>query len=307
MEISILETKEINIEFAALDFQLHHLLNFRGGVIMNPIGGFNQNHDGPRWEFIDRPIAATQMLPATWSNAGFGLYGKYYTQSWMFGYEAYISGGFDNTVIDNEQNKTYLPASKNNLGRFEETSNGEPLYTAKVALKNSKIAEIGLSYMGGIYNKFVDDGLVIDSKRSLNVLAIDANTTLPISQTYITAEWAWINIDVPASYTQQYGNKQHGGFVDIVQPVLRKTILGWKNAVLNIACRLEYVDWNVGVFNETKTNIGEHVWSATPAISFRPSSQTVFRINYKNYYQTDILNNPSARTAGFQIGFSSYF
>ncbi len=48
-------TKEINIEFASVDFEISPLLNFRGGVIMNPIGAFNQNHDGPKWEFIDTP------------------------------------------------------------------------------------------------------------------------------------------------------------------------------------------------------------------------------------------------------------
>jgi len=69
-------TSEINIEFAAVDFEFSPLVNFRGGVIMNPIGAFNQNHDGPKWEFIDRPISSTQMLPATWSNAGFGVYGS---------------------------------------------------------------------------------------------------------------------------------------------------------------------------------------------------------------------------------------
>lgn len=57
--------KEIAIEFAALDIELHPLLNLRGGIILNPIGSFNQNHDGPKWEFIDRPLSATQMLPAT--------------------------------------------------------------------------------------------------------------------------------------------------------------------------------------------------------------------------------------------------
>ena len=66
--------KEISVEFAALDIEFHPLLNLRAGMILNPIGAFNQNHDGPKWEFIDRPISATQMLPATWSNAGFGLY-----------------------------------------------------------------------------------------------------------------------------------------------------------------------------------------------------------------------------------------
>lgn len=68
--------KEIAIEFAALDVEIHPLFNLRGGMILNPIGSFNQNHDGPKWEFTDRPISSTQMLPATWSNAGFGLYGN---------------------------------------------------------------------------------------------------------------------------------------------------------------------------------------------------------------------------------------
>ncbi len=69
--------KELAIEFAALDMEFHPFVNLRGGIIINPIGAFNQNHDGPKWEFTDRPVSATQMLPATWSNAGFGLYGAY--------------------------------------------------------------------------------------------------------------------------------------------------------------------------------------------------------------------------------------
>ncbi|MEO9069773.1 MAG: hypothetical protein ABI261_01980, partial [Ginsengibacter sp.] len=69
---------EFEIEYAALDIQFHPLLNLRGGMILNPIGAFNQNHDGPKWEFTDRPIAMTQMLPDTWSNTGFGIYGKEY-------------------------------------------------------------------------------------------------------------------------------------------------------------------------------------------------------------------------------------
>ena len=299
--------KEIAIEFASLDVAYHPLLNLRGGIIMNPIGAFNQNHDGPKWEFVDRPISATQMLPATWSNAGFGLFGKTYQKDWMFGYEIYLSGGFDNSIIDNEENKTFLPASKANAERFEESASGRPLTTAKVALKHNHIGELGLSYMGGIYNTFEDDGIELDEKRRLSVFAIDFNTTLPVLKTFITGEWAWVRVDVPDTYTQQYGDKQQGGFLDIVQPLMKRKMLGWENATLNLACRLEYVDWNVGTFNETGTNIGEELWSIVPAISFRPSSQTVFRLNYRIQRQRDILDNDPARTTGFSFGMSSYF
>ncbi|NQX39438.1 hypothetical protein SAMN05421820_102186 [Pedobacter steynii] len=299
--------KEIAVEFAALDFELHPLLNLRGGMIVNPIGAFNQNHDGPKWEFTDRPIAMTQMLPATWSNAGFGIYGKYYQKDWMFGYELYASSGFDNSIIANKENKTFLPAAKANAERFEEIASGEPLITGKIAVRHQKIGEIGLSYMGGIYNKWKDDGIVIDDKRGLRVFAIDFNTTIPMLNTFITGEWAWINVDVPKTYTQQFGSKQQGGFVDIVQPVLKRNILGWQNATLNLACRLEYVDWNRGKFIETGGNIADELWSVMPGISFRPKSQTVLRLNYRTQGQKDLLGNPSARSAALQFGISTYF
>ncbi len=299
--------KEISLEFASLDVEFYPLINFRGGIIMNPIGAFNQNHDGPKWEFVDRPISATQMLPATWSNSGFGIYGKNYKGNWMFGYEAYLSGNFDNSIIDNEENKTFLPAAKANPERFEEINSGLPLVTGKVAIRNRKIGELGLSYMGGVYNKFQDDGLQLDKKRRVDVLAADFNTTIPKIKTTIIAEWAWVFVDVPGTYTQQFGNQQYGGFIDVVQPVLTRTIFGWKNATLNLACRFEYTDWNVGRFNETGGNISEDVWSIVPAISFRPSPQTVFRFNYRYLSQQDILGNLPSLTGGFQLGFATYF
>jgi hypothetical protein len=300
-------TKEINIEFASVDFEFAPLLNMRGGVVMNPIGAFNQNHDGPKWEFIDRPISATQMLPATWSNVGFGLFGKKSAKDWVYAYEAYLTNGFDDKIIDNAENKTFLPASKENKDRFDESFNGSPLLTGKVAVRNRRIGELGLSYMGGVYNKYEDDGLELDKKRRVNVYAIDFNSTLPKINTYINAEWAWVNVDVPDTYTEQFGRKQQGGFIDFVQPVYRKPIFGFEKSVINAALRFEYVDWNKGKFKSTGDNISDDVFSIVPAISWRPTAQTVIRLNYRYNWQKDILGNPPAKLAGFQFGVSTYF
>lgn len=300
-------TKEINIEFASVDFEFAPLLNFRGGIVMNPIGAFNQNHDGPKWEFIDRPISATQMLPATWSNVGFGIFGKKYSQNWVYGYELYLTNGFDETIISNSENKTFLPAAKENPDRFEESFNGSPLFTGKVAIRNNKVGELGLSYMGGIYNKFEDDGLVLDKKRRVNVFAIDFNSTIPRTRTFINGEWAWVNVDISDTYTEQFGRKQHGGFIDFVQPIIRKPMFGFGKAVLNAGVRFEYVDWNKGTFKSTGENISEHIFSIVPAISWRPTSQTVLRLNYRYNWQTDLLGNPASKLAGIQFGISTYF
>lgn len=300
-------TKEINIEFASVDTRLHPLLNLRGGIVMNPIGAFNQNHDGPKWEFSDRPMSATQMLPATWSNVGMGLFGKHVRRQWVLAYEVYLTNGFDDSIIANAENRTSLPASKFNRDRFEESPNGQPLLTAKVAVRNRKVGEIGLSHMGGVFNKFESDGLRLDQKRRADVWAIDFNATLPGLKTVLTGEWAWVRVDVPASYSQQFGQRQHGGFVDVVQPLRQGQMMGFDRAVLNLALRLEYVDWNVGRFRETGGDIGDEAFALVPALSFRPSAQTVFRLNYRCIWQRDLLKNPAARTAGFQFGIASYF
>lgn len=299
--------KEINIEFASMDITLHPLANLRGGIIMNPIGAFNQNHDGPKWEFVSRPIASTTIIPATWSNVGFGMYGKYASKDWVWAYEAYATNGFDDRIINNDMNRTWLPASKENHERFEESFNGVPLVTAKTAIKHRKVAEIGLSWMGGVYNKFREDGIDLDKKRRVDLFAIDANTTIRATGTYITGEWVWAFVDVPGSFSQQFGNKQQGGFIDIVQPIVKRRMFGWENSTLNLAIRVEHADYNVGAFNETGGRLFDHIYAITPAISFRPSQQTVIRANYRYQWEKDILGNPESRTAGIQIGFSTYF
>ncbi|MEQ9221198.1 MAG: hypothetical protein RLO17_24295 [Cyclobacteriaceae bacterium] len=85
---------------------------------------------------------------ATWSNVGFGLFGKYYVNDWAFGYEAYLTNGFNDAIINNGENRTFLPASKANKERFEESSNGEPLLTGKIAFRHNTTAQtvIRLNY-----------------------------------------------------------------------------------------------------------------------------------------------------------------
>jgi hypothetical protein len=300
-------TREINIEFAASDVNFHPLFNFRSGIVMNPIGAFNQNHDGPKWEFVERPISATQLLPATFSNVGFGCFGKTYKPGFVWAYEFYLTNGFNSNIIQNTQNKTFLPATKLNPNRFEESFNGSPLMNGKTSFRYRQLGELGLSYMGGIYNRFQNEGLVLDKKRKIHVLAIDYSNTLPKLNTTLIGEFCWIRLDVPSSYTQQFGNKQLGGFIDIIQPILRKKMLGFEKASLNFALRAEYVDWNRGRFKETNQNISDHVYAVVPAISFRTSQQTVFRLNYRYQWQTDLLGNPAARMAAIQFGISSYF
>lgn len=299
--------REIEIEFAAMDVALHPLVNLRGGIVINPIGAFNENHDGPKWEFVERPDVAVNLLAATLSSAGFGVYGKTHTGKWIFGYEAYLTNGLNSKIISNEKDRTFLPAAKDDENRFIENTSGEAMLTAKIAVKNRNIGELGISYMGGTYNKYEDDGERIEPKASFQTFAIDWNTTLNKTGTYIVGEAAWINAETPKTYTQQYGNKQFGIFMDIVQPLYKSKILEWKEATINFAARIDYVNWNIGKFKETNTKKGQNRIALTPAISFRPTPKTVVRVNYRYEWETDLINNPPEKAATWYLGFSTYF
>lgn len=299
--------REINIEFASIDITLHPLLNLRGGIVMNPIGAFNQNHDGPKWAFTDRPLSATTIIPGTWSNVGFGLYGKLAQGPWVWGYEAYVTNGFDDRIIDNAEGRTSLPATKEHSDRFEESPNGMPLFTLKGALKHRQFGELGLSWMGGVYNRFEEDGLQLDRKRRVDVVAVDYRTQLGERGPAVTAEHVWAFVDVPKTYSQQYGHMQRGGFLDVVQPVLQQPVFGWEKARLNVAVRVEYVDYNVGTFRETGGPIADDRKAITGGIGFRPVAGTVVRANYGYLWARDLLGNPPARTATITFGVASYF
>ena len=300
-------TKEINIEFAAMDIEFHSLLNLRGGIIMNPIGAFNQNHDGPRWDFIDRPISTTTIIPSTLANAGFGLHGKYFVNNWIVGYETYLTNGFDDKIISNEDGRTSLAAGKKNPERFEESNSGLPMFTGKIAVRNRKLGEFGLSYMTGVYNKWKEDGLILDNKRSASVIAADFNTSFAKNRLILTGELAKVMVEVPELYIQTFGTQQFGGFIDIVGTIVQRPMMGWDKAKLNLGVRLEYADYNQGEFKETGENIGDDIWEIVPGIAFRPVGTTVLRFNYRYQQQTDLLGNPPALTGVIQFGFSTYF
>lgn len=151
--------KQINLNCSAVDFRFCSLFNLRGGVIINPIGIFNQVHDGPLYEFTDRPFSSTEILPSTFSSAGFGFYGLKKINNWAIGYEAYITNGFSYAIIDNESRHTLLSASvENGMLPMKET-NGQMMMNGKFSVRQKNAGELGLSWRGGCIQYFSNSGI----------------------------------------------------------------------------------------------------------------------------------------------------
>jgi hypothetical protein len=297
-------TQEINLETAIIDFNFHPSFNFRGGILLPQIGIFNANHDSPRWDFIDRPLSSTLIIPSTLSEVGFGILGKFYLGDNFITYNANLTNGLQDGIIYNESGRTNL-----NSGKvpeiFSEDNNGQPMLNGRISFANRKSGEIGLSYYGGVYNTYKIDDLIIDSKRRLDLFALDLSAN--VLKGNISAEYVWANIDVPQGVDEIYGEVQNAGFIDFGYPILEGKFLNYQNAKLVLSIRGEVVDLNYGKFDITNKPRRDEIWANSFGVGFRPTASTMFKLNYRYIWNFDLLGNPPEETAGIQFGFASYF
>ncbi len=297
-------TEEIALETALLDFQIDPALVLRAGILLAPIGGFNQNHDSPRWEFVDRPLVSTRIIPSTLSDVGFGAYGRVPLRIGTLTYDAYLINGLGDGVVQNNEGRTLLAAGKR-ADQFGEDNNGSPAFSSRVALQRPGLGELGLSWYSDVYNSFRADGVAVDERRRLSLAALDA--AVAVGALALRGEIAVARIDVPVSLAEVFGNRQWGAHLDAVIPVWRPRVSGLRNATVNAALRVEYVDYNVGTFSSTTRPIRDDVFALVPGLSFRPASGTVFKVNYRRHWTRDLLGNATARLGGYQVGMATYF
>lgn len=297
-------TEEIALETALIDFVVTPSLVARAGILLPPIGAFNANHDGPRYDFVERPLVATDIIPATLSEVGFGLHGRLAPRGFAVSYDAYLTNGLGDGVILNSLGRTRLAAGKSDE-RFAEDNNGSPAVSGRVAAMARRWGEIGLSYYGGVYNSYRTEGIVVAPKRRLSLVAVDLATDIgPVT---LRGETAWARIDLPPDLGELLADRQWGFYLDATLPVWRPRIRGLERPVVSAVVRLERVDLNQGRFTATRLDRGDDVNAVTAGISFRPAAGTVFRAHYRYQTTRDLLGNPPSRTAGFQVGFATFF
>lgn len=97
----------VSVEFATLDFLLNQHANARGGLILIPVGFLNLVHEPPFYFGNTRPPVEVAIIPTTWREPGFGLYGDILPglEYQMYGVVSFNAKGYRNTgVRDARQN-----------------------------------------------------------------------------------------------------------------------------------------------------------------------------------------------------------
>lgn len=63
-------------EFAAIDYLHDPRLNFRAGLLLIPMGIYNEMHEAPTFLAATRPLTETVIMPSTWRENGAGIFGQ---------------------------------------------------------------------------------------------------------------------------------------------------------------------------------------------------------------------------------------
>lgn len=85
---------ELGVEFAHMDYWMHDLINFRAGIILDPLGKFNLVHDAPFQDLTLRPLVDEAVIPAVLREPGVGFFGSLDLDPWEIEYEVYLVNGF---------------------------------------------------------------------------------------------------------------------------------------------------------------------------------------------------------------------
>jgi len=90
-EIELEHADEAFVEFAYVDYLWRPELNLRGGLLLAPMGWVNELHEPTVFLGARRPDVESVIIPSTWRENGFGLWGE----SGALSYRAYLMNGLD--------------------------------------------------------------------------------------------------------------------------------------------------------------------------------------------------------------------
>lgn len=141
---------EAKLEQAWVSYLIDDWINLRGGIVLVPFGKFNLLHDSDIQDLTDRPLFARRLIPSTWTDAGFGLFGGFpvgekmnlgILKDFYLNYEAYVVNGLDEDISDR--------GFRDARGSASNDLNNSKDFVGRLGLGLNRNLEIGLStYLG---------------------------------------------------------------------------------------------------------------------------------------------------------------
>lgn len=288
------EKGEVAVEFAYLDWLLRSQLNLRAGMVLMPVGFVNELHEPAVFLGVHRPEVEQAIIPSTWNEDGFGLFGDVGPLS----YRTYLVTGLDASGFEAE-------------GLREGRQHGAQATASDLAWVGRLDwgAAPGVTLGGSLYVGDAGQGLHDPDGHS-----VGARTTLFEGH----VEWRWrglqaralgvrarvgdagaLNRTLGLAADEGVGEQLAGYYLELGYDVLAGSPGG---RALTPFARWESLDTQAEVPTGFARNPAHDRDVFTLGLSFKPIEQIVFKLDYQN-----LRNRADTGVDRFNVGLGYIF
>lgn len=164
-ELEFEHVKELYVEQAFLQYKINSFLNFRGGLMLTPMGLINEYHEPTAYNGVERPLIDKYITPTTWREIGAGFTGNIIDAAVK--YQAYLMNGFSS--YDGSAKLDGKNGLRKGRQKGAESFISSPNFAGKIEYYGFKNLNIGLSGYFGETQSSLYDGIDLNDEQSLSI------------------------------------------------------------------------------------------------------------------------------------------
>lgn len=309
-EFEVEHGNELYVEQAFVNYRLSDAAQFRGGVMLIPMGIINEYHEPTTFNGVNRPSLSKVIVPTTWREIGFGVHGR--LNNLGLRYQAYIFNGFNG--YDDTQKLNGAKGFRSGRQKALKSYVTSPNFSAKVDYYGINNLNVGLAgYFGKSQSKLYHN---LD-KNDAQAQARADSSVVNIAMLGMDARYKVNGLELRGEYihsfignTEQYnaiggnqgdlGSEMSGFYLEAAYNLLHNRFDGNKRLVPFV----RYENYNthqntVGM----SANKAFHKEEWIVGLGFQPANGVVFKIDYQ-HKSSQLPHGEAENWLNCGIGFS---
>lgn len=288
-EIEYEHVKEVYVEQAFLNYKLNNKLNFKGGLIIIPMGLINQYHEPPYYNGVERPLIDGNISPTTWREIGAGISGNF--QNISTKYQAYIVNGFKS--YDGEGLLKGSSGFRSGRQKGAESIISSPNFTGRLDFYRINNLNIGLSAYYGktqsdLYNgidKNEADLIKTADSTIVGIIMSGADLTYNFKGAHLKAQMYYVQIDNSKEYNEFAGKDIGSHMLGYYSEIGYNVFKPFKkfNTELILFARYEWFDTHYAVTSEIAENDNYDRTMITTGLTWKMTDNAVLKSDIQFY------------------------
>lgn len=268
---------EFAVEFATLDFLHDPAFNSRAGLVLIPLGFVNEIHEPPFFYGVKRPDVERYIIPSTWREMGFGVFGEIEAGG-KLEYKSYLVNGLRASRFSEQGIRDGRQSG--NKAQFEDIA-----WTGRLDFSPERIPGLlvgGAMFMGNSGQNEEFSG----ERPDVFTLIGETHAQYKASQLELRALAVWGNIDDADLLSAQSGTtipeEIQGWYLEAAYDILPHFV-GDSSQSLAPFIRYESYNTQSDVPSAYQPNLSLDKRLFTLGLNYKPHRQVVLKLDYRNY------------------------